>query len=456
MLSYIELRNFKSFSDITLDLRKAYGEPKKIAFIYGENGSGKSNLISSVLFLLQSFNTLLSLIKFKELSEYKNNENKKSEKRYQQILQTILHTQYFSLNDMIKEYKMLGSEQNMSLKYGFRINSYDGSYLMEFTKDRIVKEELRYQINEREGIVFSLSQDQKALSPTIFPDVSYKKELYDNIEKYWGKHTFMAIINNEIETKNDDYIEARISKNLMDVIRGTREVSVLCKNCIGETSCISIPFKFMMHLGEGSVEDKNDKQLKLCESVLNTFFTQLYTDIKSVYYSFTPEDNVYSYELCFRKIINGRLIDIPISLESTGTRQLLDLFPMLFGSIAGKSVCVDEIDSGIHDLLMKTLTESLVESIEGQLIATTHNTLLMECLPTEYTYIIRVDVNGNKSVDCVADYKQRTQKTNNMRSKYLRGDYEGIPYTGYLDLKDMVEDLIDNITSSTKEDGDGE
>ena len=50
MLTYLELKNFKSFSDIKFDLRKAYGEPKKIAFIYGENGSGKSSLISSYYF----------------------------------------------------------------------------------------------------------------------------------------------------------------------------------------------------------------------------------------------------------------------------------------------------------------------------------------------------------------------------------------------------------------------
>ena len=57
MLSYLRLRNFKSFSDITLDLRGSYGIPKKMAFIYGENGAGKSNLMRSMLFLSNTLKT---------------------------------------------------------------------------------------------------------------------------------------------------------------------------------------------------------------------------------------------------------------------------------------------------------------------------------------------------------------------------------------------------------------
>lgn len=54
MLSYIRLRNFKSFSDIMFDLRGKGGIPKKKVFVYGENGSGKSNLISSLFFFKEN------------------------------------------------------------------------------------------------------------------------------------------------------------------------------------------------------------------------------------------------------------------------------------------------------------------------------------------------------------------------------------------------------------------
>lgn len=58
MISYIKLKNFKSFSDVQLDLRGAHGFPKKVALIYGENGSGKSNLMLAPLFVSQTFETM--------------------------------------------------------------------------------------------------------------------------------------------------------------------------------------------------------------------------------------------------------------------------------------------------------------------------------------------------------------------------------------------------------------
>ena len=47
----MELENFQSFSQIELDLSGKNGSVKNHAFIYGENGSGKSNLINAVFLL---------------------------------------------------------------------------------------------------------------------------------------------------------------------------------------------------------------------------------------------------------------------------------------------------------------------------------------------------------------------------------------------------------------------
>ena len=43
MFTYIKLKNYKSFDDITIDLSDKNGNPKKLVIIYGENaaGSGK-------------------------------------------------------------------------------------------------------------------------------------------------------------------------------------------------------------------------------------------------------------------------------------------------------------------------------------------------------------------------------------------------------------------------------
>lgn len=92
MLTYLELKNFKSFSDIKFDLRKAYGEPKKIAFIYGENGSlWKIQPDIIILFLLQTLNTLVNQIKLKEPGFMNSVESIKDDKIRKQVLQHMLH-----------------------------------------------------------------------------------------------------------------------------------------------------------------------------------------------------------------------------------------------------------------------------------------------------------------------------------------------------------------------------
>ena len=58
MLKRMELTNYKSFKNVTIDFSDTKTKTKNIAIIYGENGSGKSNIISSLYFLKNSINTL--------------------------------------------------------------------------------------------------------------------------------------------------------------------------------------------------------------------------------------------------------------------------------------------------------------------------------------------------------------------------------------------------------------
>lgn len=90
---------------------------------------------------------------------------------------------------------------------------------------------------------------------------------------------------------------------------------------------------------------------------------------------------------------------------------------------------LNEFDTGIHDLLVKNLVTSLYKSLEGQLILTTHNTLLMEgnFIPKDSIYIINELNNGNKEVQCILHYYNKIGDNNNVRRQYRLGKYSGIP-----------------------------
>ena len=131
MLSYIELKNFKSLTNVKIDFRGRNKKPKKMVFIYGENGSGKTNLIYSILFLRKSLLTLHNNITIQKLynerihdilSDIENDEAKK------EILDQFIKENFFDLKSLIQENKTINSEGNMEIKIGFNLNGLEGSY----------------------------------------------------------------------------------------------------------------------------------------------------------------------------------------------------------------------------------------------------------------------------------------------------------------------------------------
>lgn len=449
MISYLKLKNFKSFKDVTLDLRGVHGIPKKIAFIYGENGAGKSNLVSAMLFLGDTVETLVKQKNIQQpdfdlsiIKEIDNNTLNEIELLGKKFVEYLIENNTDILSKLIKNSKSIGSKEPMSIEVGFRIDEKNGVYSLKFDDEKVISETLNFCINERTGILYSIQQNKIFLSPSIFLDSAYNTELLDNIHKFWGKHTFMSILFYERKTKNVEYISTKIKNSIFKVLEWLYHSSILCQGSIGHSGRVAIPFQFLQHLEKGRVNSGNFKDLKAFEKALNTFFTSLYSDIKRVYYKIDS----YQYELIFQKQINHKIVDIPVSLESTGTKKLLAMFPYIFSAIDKKTVLIDEIDTGIHDLMMCSIVEHLQESLNGQFIATTHNTLLMEKLPNDNVYIISVDAKGEKEIVCVSEYSFRTQKTNNIQKKYLNGDYDGIPYIGFLDFPEIIKDIKSELT----------
>ncbi len=456
MLSYIELENFKSLTDFKIDFRSKGGVPKKLAFIYGENGSGKTNLVSAILFLSQSLHTLSNYLKLQDLS---NNgmpdfisEIDEPEIR-EQIFKDLIGKKLPPLSSLIQENITIDCNDNMRLKIGFYIDEIEGSYELIFNDSSVVFEELRYIVNERVGVLYSISEQALKFSSALVLNSKYKSELKDKIKMYWGKHTFMSIIYNEIYAKNQTFINKSLGTSFAKVLSFFSTISLSCKNSWGDSIAISTPIKIVPNLVRGTVNYKEKKELLAMEVFLNSVFTQLYSDIKCVFYKFMKNDDVFSYELYVKKLIGSNTIEVPFVLESTGTQKLLEIVEFLLLSLLGSTVIVDEMDSDIHDLLiyelMEIFLEALPDSFASQFIATTHNTYLMEMenkvLPKESLYFITVDARGEKKALSLDDYGFRTQKNHNVRSKYLKGDYAGVPYTGYFDFSELVADLKEAI-----------
>lgn len=448
MFSAVELTNFKSFGHIRFDFERKDKEFKHFAAIYGENGSGKSNFVSSIVFLSRSLQTLSDTQRLKALQEHIQNENS-----HDDVTKVIeMFKKHNNIFFDYQDYRMIGCDTTSYVKYEFIINGIKGYYLIGFT-DRIVHEELYYMCSKQRAILFKITQDGSIINPVFnaktITETNYKSYLLDRISMYWGKHTFLSIVIEELRDKNYAYVSERVTQHLLDVLRQFTNTYLYCresKNCnTGVISHSKLKFGVLESVTINSKDEKQLKHLRWIEDIIRNFYVSMYSDIVNVYYKAEKQDNISAeqkYNLYFEKIISGAIREIPFSLESAGTQSVLSVMRAILEALDGKTVVYDEIDNGIHDLLMSKILLSAQGDIDGQLIITTHNTMLLENLDASSAYVIYCDDEGNKDARCMNDYNMRVHNTNNLRKMYLNGMFGGIPYTDSLDLSETWNNSV--------------
>lgn len=440
MFTYIRLQNFLSFKDTTFDFRDGQKKVKKFIAIYGENGSGKSNFIYSLAFLRETIDSFLDQMRLNKIVEQLKGKESYFEKMH-------FYSRYLDNSNMLKEARMIGAKEPTRIEYGFEYASHRGSYILSFDDNTYLEENLYYFTGKQSGNVFNIKIEngeiKTTLSEKVFLNTKAKEELLLEIKKYWGKHTLLSLLLKEREEKNDSYIKECYLSYLFDIIDMEKEATIHWKSDKNisneyETSRTKSP---LFRLPEGQIPEDKDELLNRNERILKSFFTQTYPDIKDIYYKKEHEEGMLHYRLYVVKLIGGELRNIPFSKESAGTQKLLEVFKSLSGALLGSTVVYDEIDNGIHDLLMKGIIESMIDNITGQIIITTHNTYLLESVSLKSLYLINVDYLGNKEVICLDEYPTRIQGNNNPRVMYLKGLFGGVPSLDYVDYSTIVEEM---------------
>jgi AAA15 family ATPase/GTPase len=125
-------------------------------------------------------------------------------------------------------------------------------------------------------------------------------------------------------------------------------------------------------------------------------------------------------------------ISIHLNSESAGTKKLFYIAgPIIEALETGSVVLIDEIDSKLHALLVRTLITPFNSRFNNpknaQLICNTHNLLLLEDqIRHDQINFIEKDEFGRSSFYCLADFKG-VRGDENIMGKYLLGAYGAIP-----------------------------
>lgn len=444
MFTKITLENFRSFDHIVFDLTEKGNVPKHLAVLYGENGAGKSNLMSAFVLLPELTRTMDVRDAYERLL---TRDAIFQDEKMEKVMREQMRHSLRDMSAIIKDYRMIDCEDPIVAEYEFNINGNNGCYRVEFGQDEIVHERLEYILNRRRGLYFDCSSDGILINDTVIQGTNGKDFLVDvkeTAKRYWGKHSLLAILLYEMKDKSNAFGRDNVTENFNTVLREFRGLS--CAVSMGNKSWegLSSKLQVLKRPLQGHLSLRRETELDYASDFFTQLFTSVDLSVRKIFYKKEFHDDEIYYKLIEEKYIAGNYRRIDFERESAGNCQLLNISCYLLTACMGGVVILDEAEANIHDLLFQKLLEEIRPILKGQVIMTTHNTMLMEAsFAREATYILSVDPDNpsDKKIRCISDYRKRTYAANNIRNKYLNCEYGGVPELRQTEFQESIEKI---------------
>ncbi len=142
----------------------------------------------------------------------------------------------------------------------------------------------------------------------------------------------------------------------------------------------------------------------------------------------------------FRHQSGAGAVSLPITEESAGSRKFFSLLGPIVSTIdSDVTLCIDDLDSGLHPMLVRHIVESFHRLSTGsQLVFTTHCDSLLENDTNigSGTPVLRrdqiwfVDKGGDLASRLYALSDYRVRKNESVRDGYWRGRFDAMPMVG--------------------------
>ena len=439
MFTKVKLQNFRSFGELEFDLSIKNGAPKNLAMVFGENGAGKSNLMSAFVLLCELWSTMKVRDMYEELLNHKAFF---ADEDIESMIRKQIKSDMRDMEAIVNDYRMVGNSNPIFAEYEFAIDGSVGKYCVKLQDDEIIYEKLEFLLNKRKGVYFECSREGLFINSGIVKSKEFYNDIKESAKRFWGKHSLFAIIYHELIDKSKAYGVDNISDNFNSVLGMVGTLSCYLKTGAKKLEKLVSNLTILANADKGTLPVSREIELDLAENIFSKFFSSINSDIRKVYYTRNYNDKFINYELMFEKIVAGEYRHIEFSRESTGNHQVLKVICYLLEAALGGTVIIDEADSGVHDYLFQKLFEEIRPYIKGQVVMTTHNTLLMEAdFARDSTYILCESEEGYKEIKSISDYDRRTYFKNNIRKKYLDGEYGGLPNVIKTDFSSIIQDI---------------
>ena len=425
MIIEFKVENFLSFKDLTtlsMVTAKSFKEHKdthtftidnklsllKSAVIYGNNASGKSNLLEAMEFMkqiiLNSFRDALLENSDRKFPLEKFALNSKSEKE-----STFFEVSFFN--------------SGTKYRYGFEIDY-----------DKVVAEWL-YHTTSKEVYLFKRDLQNIEVNKSAFKEGLGKEEdvkenvLFLSVLATLGKETSSSIV--------EWFKKFNIINGIHD--RGHKRYTI--DKLKSDKSFFNWVLHFIKYLEISNLttteEDVNEIDLEtLREKEKDEEIINLFTSIHKIQSKQPKRDQLITYH---RKYDENNVLVDTISFnfdkqESEGTKKLLYLLGPWYDTLKnGKVLIIDELDSRFHSHLTLRLIDFFHKCNvnHAQLICAVHDISLLnkETFRRDQIWFVEKNQFGASELISLADFKTDTVRNKSAFDKnYLDGKYGAIPY----------------------------
>lgn len=384
MITSIHIKNFLSIEDTIFDLTKLT-KINHFSLLCGENGAGKSNILKSISLL-------------KELIDYDKN---------------------MTISEIYNKYKNKMCNGPIYLEYDFLLNNKKGSYLLVLSEQGVIEEQLRLTLNKNICSCYRIHNSEIVLSTKFFNNNmnKYKEIICPNLNQY-------AVLSSLVKITNCQFLSA--------FIKVKEDLPLTFFYFIDWINDILISDTFNINLLKGVASKEYKDKLTILAKICSQFLS----NIDDLYYSVHQYDkNHIEYKLYGKN--NSYKVTIDFEKESEGIKQIVYLIYYLLEATKNKIVVIDNIDTNVHPILLKSIIEFFYNKIEGQVIYTSSNSIALLDIKELKNMIYVVDHGDTKNINSF----RRIFDENNLLSLYCKGTFGGIPTIDQNKLSEAIKNV---------------
>lgn len=414
MLTGLHLENYGTFVNVDWDFGSSV---QPVVALYGENGAGKTQLLKAIAQMSQSTQTLIAKLAVLNADE-----------------QPSQQTQPTNLTQLFRSAFTIDATGDSVIHLDFGASHY---YELIFDEGHHLKQETLYTtLKQRSAVLLQVTRADGQVVTKFhhgaFSNEALNRDLKRQLQRWWGEHTALSVLALALADDNQQFLHAHISAPVWQALATLQQLNFAFADC---HQWLPQP-NLLTGWIQGTITEKQQAQLAATEHLLNGFFPALYSDIEQLYYRQVKSGDHIDYQLIIQKHIWGQVREVPFELESDGTKKLLRQLPLIAAVADGQTVIIDELDTGVHDLLVVKVIATIADQLTGQLLFSTHNTTLLKAISPKSVYVIQEAHTGEKYVAPITAVRP-IKANNNVQKMYLNGDFMGIPYAGFLDLNEI-------------------